>query len=129
MSLWNVKNPGNYKTQLADTIETVHMRPRLANALIVSVHPSVPTAMVNCDKCHTQSARWVRFEACNHAICPPCLADIIWDGRDGGLHFLCCLEPWCPICAEVTNIVVESDSGTSRVHYEIPVDGKKSGTH
>ncbi len=81
---------------------------------------------MDCDKCHNRADRWARFEDCLHIMCGHCLADIIWgDGRDGNTHFLCCMEPWCPICKEVTNIAFETDSGMSRVHYEKPEDGKK----
>ncbi len=79
---------------------------------VTSAPNSVP---FRCDKCSVASTRRIRFVACNHAICAPCLALLIWDAADPD-HFLCCEDASCQICETPSSVVAESANSTRKLY-------------
>ena len=45
------------------------------------------------------------------------MTDLLWDDEDNK-HFMCCNEPYCPICNTETNIELEKYNGSKRTCYE-----------
>ncbi len=72
---------------------------------------------MDCDKCKKPSERWFRFAPCRHTICANCIADIVWDANN--THHICCFDPTCLICDSPADIIAETDTGTSKMLYEI----------
>ncbi len=71
--------------------------------------------MYRCDKCNTTNERRLLFADCNHSLCPACFANIIWEKN---VHFLCCMDPFCPICEKRSDITVETYGGKSHTISE-----------
>ncbi len=69
-----------------------------------------------CDICNTPTTRRLFFPACGHSVCHTCVGDLIWEGTDD--HFICCLDPYCPVCKNASDVNVETFNGTSKTIRE-----------
>ncbi len=76
--------------------------------------------MYHCDNCSRGSLRRLRFVTCGHAICPGCVETLVWSDTDN--HFLCCVDPTCFKCGAHTDVVAETDGGSSRTILEKAIE-------
>ncbi len=61
----------------------------------------------------------LHFVECGHSICQACVLYQIWEANR---NILCCCDPRCPVCEEVTDIDAEAYPDKSERVCEKPLD-------
>ena len=73
-------------------------------------------SLLYCNKCNNHGhRRRLFFPECSHGLCSNCVTDIIWEGE---IHFLCCPDPFCPVCQTNSDITIETYQGLKKTIYE-----------